>query len=288
MSKPEVTSFFDDATNTVSYVVADATTKVCAVVDSLLDFDAASGRTSTQSVDSLLDFIVESDLKVDWIIDTHVHADHLSAASYVKEKLGGRTAIGEHITRVQDVFSDIFNEGHTFHTNGSQFDHLFKDDEIYSIGSINAIALHTPGHTPACMVHVIGDAAFVGDTLFMPDFGTARCDFPGGDATQLFHSVQRLYELPDATRTFMCHDYKANGRDHFAWESTIGEQKKNNVQVHLGVTENEFVNMRRNRDNSLKMPALIIPSVQVNIRAGQLPDPEDNGKSYLKIPINVL
>lgn len=288
MTIPSVTSFFDNVTNTVSYVVADPSTEACAVVDSLLDFDAASGRTCTESVDSVIAFIIREKLTVEWIIDTHVHADHLSAANYVKEQLGGRTAIGEHITQVQSVFGKIFNEDHAFHTDGSQFDHLFKDGESYSVGSVKAIAIHTPGHTPACMAHVIGDAAFVGDTLFMPDFGTARCDFPGGDASQLFHSIQRLYDLPDTTRVFVGHDYKASGRDCFAWESTIGEQKRDNIQVHGNITENEFVKMRTERDSALKMPSLIIPSVQVNIRGGNMPDPEGNGKRYLKIPINAL
>lgn len=288
MTTPDVSAFFDETTKTVSYVVSDPVTKACAVIDSLLDYDPASGSTNTTSVDTLIAYVKEEKFTVKWIIDTHVHADHLTAAPYVKDQLGGHTAICEHIVQVQKVFSEVFNEGQTFHTNGSQFDHLFQDSEAYTIGEIDALAIHTPGHTPACMIHLIGDAVFVGDTLFMPDFGTARCDFPGGDASQLYQSIQKIYQLPDATRLFTCHDYKAQGRDHFAWQTTVGDQKRTNVQVHEGITEQEFVKMRTARDATLAMPQLIIPSVQVNMRAGNMPAPESNGTRYLKVPLNTL
>lgn len=288
MATPNVSAFFDETTKTVSYVVSDPVTKSCAVIDSLLDYDSASGRTHTTSIDVLIAHVKEQSLTVQWIIDTHVHADHLTAAPYVQEQLGGRTAIGEHIVEVQKVFSEVFNEGQAFHTNGKQFDHLFRNDETYKLGEINAVALHTPGHTPACMVHLIGDAVFVGDTLFMPDFGTARCDFPGGDASQLYQSIQKIYQLPDATRLFTCHDYKAPGREQFAWQTTVGDQKRTNVQVHEGITEEDFVEMRIARDKTLGMPQLIIPSVQVNMRAGNMPAPESNGTSYIKVPLNTL
>lgn len=288
MATPNVSAFFDETTKTVSYVVSDPVTKSCAVIDSLLDYDSASGRTHTTSIDVLIAHVKEQSLTVQWIIDTHVHADHLTAAPYVQEQLGGRTAIGEYIVEVQKVFSEVFNEGQAFHTNGKQFDHLFRNDETYKLGEINAVALHTPGHTPACMVHLIGDAVFVGDTLFMPDFGTARCDFPGGDASQLYQSIQKIYQLPDATRLFTCHDYKAPGREQFAWQTTVGDQKRTNVQVHEGITEEDFVEMRIARDKTLGMPQLIIPSVQVNMRAGNMPAPESNGTSYIKVPLNTL
>lgn len=285
---PEVTAFFDEATNTVSYVVTDPSTQQCAVIDSVLDFDPASGRTATDAVDKLLEFIRDNRLEVQWIIDTHVHADHLSAAQIVRSALGGVTAIGEKVAGVQRVFGDIFNEGDGFADDGSQFEHLFADGERYRVGSIEATALHTSGHTPACMSHLIGDALFVGDTLFMPDYGSARCDFPGGDAATLYRSVQRLYALPAETRMFLCHDYKAEGRDYFAWETTVGEQKKSNVHIRDGVSEAEFVAMRTKRDATLSMPRLILPSVQVNIRAGTLPAAEDNGVHYLKLPVNAF
>ena len=288
MTTPIVTSFFDEPTNTISYVVADPETKVCAVIDSLLDFDQASGRTSTASADKLIEYVKQAGLSVDWIIDTHVHADHLTAAPYVKAQLGGRTGIGDQIPVVQQVFSDIFNEGQSFHTDGSQFDHLFSDGETYSIGNISARAIHTPGHTPACMSHVIGDAVFVGDTLFMPDYGTARCDFPGGDAGTLYDSIQKLFELADETRVFLCHDYKAPGRDEIVWETTIGEEKRSNIHVGAGKTRQEFIEMREARDATLAMPKLILPSVQINMRAGDMPPPEENGQRYMKLPINAL
>ena len=288
MQTPDVTGFFDPETYTISYVVADPETKVCAVIDSLLDFDQASGRTRTHSADKLIAFVRERGLSCAWIIDTHVHADHLTAAPYIQEHLGGKTAIGDQIPVVQRVFGKIFNEGQSFHTDGSQFDHLMADGETYFIGNIEARAIHTPGHTPACMSHLIGDALFVGDTIFMPDFGTARCDFPGGDAGTLFDSIQKLFALPDETRMFLCHDYKAPGRDKFVWETTVGEQKRSNIHVKDGTSREAFIKMRNARDATLDMPKLILPSVQINMRAGNMPEPEDNGKRYMKIPINAL
>ena len=288
MRKPEVKGFFDEATNTISYVVWDKATEQAAIVDSLLDFDQASGRTKTDSADAMIAFVKEAGLTVDWIIDTHVHADHLTAAPYIKSQLGGRTGIGEHIATVQKVFGEIFNEGQEFHTDGSQFDHLFKDGETYKVGNIEARAIHTPGHTPACMSHLIGDALFVGDTIFMPDFGTARCDFPGGDAGTLYDSIQKLFALPDDTRVFLCHDYKAPGRDEYVWETTIAEEKALNKHVHTGISKEEFVKMRTERDATLAMPKLILPSVQINMRAGEMPPAEENGKRYTKIPMNAL
>ncbi|MEO0879767.1 MAG: MBL fold metallo-hydrolase [Pseudomonadota bacterium] len=285
---PDVSGFFDDATNTISYVVADPATNACAIIDSLLDYDQASGRTSTASAEKLVEFVSARNLSVEWIIDTHVHADHLTAAPFLREKLGGRIAIGERIADVQKVFAEIFNEGQSFHTDGSQFDHLFKDGETYELGSIKAIALHTPGHTPACMSHLIGDALFVGDTVFMPDFGTARCDFPGGDAGQLYDSIQTLFALPDETRMFLCHDYKAPGRDEFVWETSVGAQKRENIHVGGGVARDDFIKMRTARDATLAMPQLILPSVQINMRAGEMPPPEEGGKRFIKIPINGL
>ena len=258
------------------------------MIDSLLDFDQASGRTKTESSDRLIAFVRQQQLECDWIIDTHVHADHLSAAPYVRQQLGGRTAIGEHVSTVQRVFSKIFNEGQSFQTDGRQFDHLFADGEHYRVGSIEARAIHTPGHTPACMSHLIGDALFVGDTIFMPDFGTARCDFPGGDAGTLYDSIQKLFALPDDTRMFLCHDYKAPGRDDYVWETTVGAQKRSNIHVKAGTSRDEFIAMRTARDATLDMPKLILPSVQVNMRAGDMPPPESNGQRYMKIPINAL
>lgn len=286
--RPDVKAFFDEDTFTVSYVVTDPATRRCAVVDSVLDYEPESGRTSYRSADAIVAYVRAHGLTVEWLIETHVHADHLSAAPYIKDKLGGRLGIGENITVVQDVFGKIFNAGTEFQRDGRQFDHLFKDGEEFTVGTLPAHAIHTPGHTPACMTWVIGDAAFVGDTLFMPDFGTARCDFPGGDARQLYRSIQKIFALPDETRLFMCHDYKAPGRDEYRWETTVGEEKRHNVHVHEGVSEDEFVAMRTARDKTLGMPRLIIPSVQVNMRAGELPPPEDNGTRYLKVPLNVF
>ncbi|WOI52174.1 MBL fold metallo-hydrolase [Parvularcula sp. LCG005] len=285
---PQVEAFFDEATNTVSYVVYDQDAKAAAIIDSLLDFDNKSGRTTTVSADRILNFIAQKALSVDLILETHVHADHLSAAPYLKEKLGGRIAIGSDIKTVQYVFGKVFNAGTAFQRDGSQFDVLFDDGATFEIGRFKGVAIHTPGHTPACMSYLIGDALFVGDTIFMPDFGTARCDFPGGDAATLFRSIRRLFLLPDDTRMFLCHDYKSKSRDDYAWEATIGVQKKENIHVHDGVTEAEFVKMRTERDSTLAMPTLILPSVQVNMNAGHLPDPEDNGQQYLKIPLNAL
>ena len=284
--RPHVKAFFDQASNTYSYVVSDPGTKRAAVIDSVLDFDPASGSTSHASADRIVAYVREQGLDVDWIIDTHVHADHLSAAPYLKQQLGGRFGIGEHIRTVQDVFGKVFNAGTEFARDGSQFDHLFRDGETYHVGDIEAVALHTPGHTPACMTHVIGDAAFVGDTLFMPDYGTARCDFPGGDAHTLYTSIQRLFELPETTRVFMCHDYLPAGRTELQYETTIGAEKRENIHVHEGVDESAFVAMREQRDAGLSMPKLILPSVQVNMRAGEFPPPEDNGVRYLKLPVD--
>ncbi|HAW54519.1 MULTISPECIES: MBL fold metallo-hydrolase [unclassified Hyphomonas] len=288
MHYPEVTGFFDEATFTISYVVTDPETKKCAVIDSLLDFDQASGRTKTTSADRLIAFVKDQGLTCEWIIDTHVHADHLTAAPYIRDQLGGKTAIGNKIPVVQRIFGEIFNEGQSFHTDGSQFDHLFKPGESYRIGNIEARALPTPGHTPACMTHLIGDAMFVGDTIFMPDFGSARCDFPGGDAGTLYDSIQMLFDFPDETRMFLCHDYKAPGRDEYVWETTIGEQKRSNIHVKDGISRDDFIKMRSERDATLAMPKLILPSVQVNMRAGDMPPPEDNGVRYMKVPINAL
>lgn len=286
--KPTVTAFFDRPTYTVSYVVADPATHRCAVIDSVLDYDPASGRTSTDSADKLADFVRSNNLEVDWILETHVHADHLSAAPYLKQQLGGKIAIGAQVVNVQSVFSGIFNAEKEFNTDGRQFDHLIADGETLSIGNMTLKAMHTPGHTPACMTYVTGDAAFVGDTLFMPDYGTARTDFPGGDAATLYQSIQKIFALPADTRLFMCHDYKAPNRDEFRWETTVAEEKASNVHVHDGVDEAEFVKFRQARDATLAMPRLILPSVQVNMRAGELPPPEDNGNRYLKIPLNLL
>ena len=285
---PIVKGFFDAATFTISYVVADPETGVCAFIDSLLDFDQASGRTSTRSADLIIEYIQQEGLTLDWIIDTHVHADHLTAAAYIKSKLGGRTGISEHISEVQRIFASIFNEGQSFHTDGSQFDHLFAEDEAFKIGNLEAVALYTPGHTAACVSYLIADAVFVGDTLFMPDYGTARCDFPGGDAGTLYDSIQRLFALADESRVFLCHDYKASGRDEFAWETTMGVQKRENIHLKGGVTREAFIEMRNKRDAGLGVPKLILPSVQINIRAGEMPPPEDNGQRYMKIPINAL
>ena len=285
---PEVTAFFDEPTNTVSYVVKDPTSDACAMVDSVLDYDAAAGRTSTDSADAIIAHVREKGLKVEWLLETHVHADHLSAAPYLQKHVGGKIGIGERITVVQDTFGKIFNAGTEFQRDGSQFDRLFKEQDRFAIGALQGFVLHTPGHTPACLTYVIGDAAFVGDTIFQPDFGTARCDFPGGSAEQLWHSIQKIMSLPEDTRIFTCHDYKAPGRDTYAWESTVGEQKAKNVHVGAGRSMEEFVKMREARDATLSMPKLILPSIQVNMRAGRMPPPEGNGTVYLKIPVNAL
>jgi glyoxylase-like metal-dependent hydrolase (beta-lactamase superfamily II) len=286
--RPSIAGFFDEATYTVSYVVHDPETCEAAIIDSVLDYEAAAGRTSNGSADRIIEYVNSNNLKVTWLIETHAHADHISAAPYLQEKLGGKLAIGKDIIRVQEVFGKLFNAGTDFERDGSQFDHLFTDGETFNLGKIEGIALHVPGHTPADMAFIIGDAAFVGDTIFMPDFGTARADFPGGDAHELYHSIRRLLSLPDDTRLFLCHDYKAPGRDEYAWETTVGQQRRENVHVKDGVTEQEFVEMRTSRDKTLAMPNLIMPSVQVNIRGGRLPEPEDNGVSYIKIPVNAV
>ena len=287
-TSPAIRSFFDEPTNTASYVVYDPVSKLAAVIDSVLDFDAAAARTSTASADEIIAFIKGEGLTVEWLLETHAHADHLSAAPYIQERLGGRLAIGRDIIRVQNVFGKIFNAGTEFARDGSEFDRLFEDGDGFTIGSIDVIALHVPGHTPADLAYVIGDAVFTGDTLFMPDYGTARADFPGGDARQLYRSIRRLLSLPPETRLFLCHDYKAAGRDSYVWETTVGAQRTGNVHVHEGVGEEEFVAMRTQRDATLSMPKLILPSVQVNMRGGRLPEPEDNGTRYLKIPLNTI
>jgi glyoxylase-like metal-dependent hydrolase (beta-lactamase superfamily II) len=285
-NRPQVKAFFDEATFTVTYVVRDPASKVCAIIDSVLDYDPASGRTTHRSAEAVVAYVQAEGLRVAWQLETHAHADHLSAAPYLQVALGGRLAIGDKIVRVQETFGALFNAGSDFARDGRQFDHLFKDGERFSVGGLEGVALHVPGHTPACLAYVIGDAAFVGDTLFMPDYGTARCDFPGGDAATLYRSIQRLLDLPDETRVFLCHDYKAEGRTEFLWESTIGAQRRENIHVHDGVTEAEFVTLREARDQTLGMPRLILPSVQVNMRGGHLPEPEGNGVRYLKIPLN--
>jgi glyoxylase-like metal-dependent hydrolase (beta-lactamase superfamily II) len=285
---PQVFPLFDEATNTLTYLVQEPNGRACAVIDSVLDFDYASGRTDTRSADAVIAHIRDHGLDLQWILETHVHADHLSAAPYIQERLGGRIGIGDRITVVQETFGKIFNEGTRFQRDGSQFDQLFREGDSLMIGQMRVDVMHTPGHTPACLTYVIGDAAFVGDTLFMPDFGTARCDFPGGSAEVMFDSVQRILSLPDATRIFVGHDYKAPGRDAYAWESTVADQKALNVHIGAGRPKSDFVALRQARDATLAMPRLIIPSLQVNMRAGQMPEPEDNGQSYLKVPINGL
>ncbi|WP_430434860.1 MBL fold metallo-hydrolase [Methyloversatilis sp.] len=283
----QIESFFDEATNTVSYIVFDRATLACAVVNSVLDYDPKSGRTSTASADRIIARVRELGARLEWILETHVHADHLSAAPWIKQQLGGRLGIGEQIVTVQRVFGKLFNAGTEFERDGSQFDHLFRDGETFKIGSLQARALHTPGHTPACMSYLIEDAAFVGDTLFMPDYGTARCDFPGGDARTLYRSIRTLLALPPETRLFMCHDYMPDGRAP-RWETTVAAERAHNIHVHDGISEDDFVAMRTARDATLDMPVLILPSVQVNMRAGHLPPPEDNGTRYLKIPLDAL
>jgi glyoxylase-like metal-dependent hydrolase (beta-lactamase superfamily II) len=285
---PIVKGFFDEETFTASYVVADPETGIAAIVDSVLDFDQPSGRTSTASADAIIAYVRERGLTVEWLLETHAHADHLSAAPYLQDRLGGRIAIGREILTVQKVFGEIFNEGPDFARDGSQFDHLFVDGDAFSIGGIPAIALHVPGHTPADLAYVIGDAVFVGDTMFMPDYGTARADFPGGDARRLYASVRRLMALPGQTRVFLCHDYKAPDRQEYVWETTIHAQRTGNVHAHDGIGEDQFVEMRAKRDATLGMPRLILPSVQVNMRAGHFPEPEANGTRYLKLPLNLL
>ncbi len=286
--RPVVRAFFDSVTFTASYVVHDPATRRAAIIDSVLDYDPAAGRTSHGSADAIAAYVEEQALTVDWLLETHAHADHLSAAPHLQTRFGGRIAIGRHIVTVQSVFGSLFHAGADFKRDGSQFDRLLDDGESFAIGDLKAIALHVPGHTPADLAYVIGDAIFCGDTIFMPDYGTARADFPGGDARQLYRSIRRLLSLPREARLFLCHDYKAPGRDAFRWETTIGAERDSNVHVHDGVTEEAFVAMRTARDRTLGMPTLILPSVQVNMRAGHMPEPEDNGIRYLKIPLDVL
>ena len=287
-NRPDVKAFFDDDTFTVSYVIRDPDSNKAAILDSVLDFDPKSGRTATKSADELLAYVQENKLDIEWILETHAHADHLTAAPYLQDKLGqGKIAIGENISKVQEVFKGVFNAEASFKTDGSQFDHLFKDGETFKIGGLEARVLHTPGHTPACISYVIGDAVFVGDTLFMYDYGTARCDFPKGDARTLYKSIQKIFALPPETRMFLCHDYMPGGREAI-WETTVGEQKEKNMHIHDGVSEEEFVRMRTERDSTLDMPVLILPSVQVNMRAGHMPPPDDNDVVYLKLPVDLL
>jgi glyoxylase-like metal-dependent hydrolase (beta-lactamase superfamily II) len=285
--RADVAPFFDPDTNTISYVVRDPASNACAVFDSVLNFDYASGRTDHRSADAIIGFIRAHGLVVQWLIETHVHADHLSAAPYLQMALGGQVGIGAEITAVQTKFANVFNEGADFRRDGSQFDRLFSDGDSYDIGTMPAFALHTPGHTPACMTHIVGDAAFVGDTLFMPDGGTARADFPGGDARTLFHSIKRVLALPATTRIFICHDYAPGGRET-RWETTVGEQRAHNIHVHDGIDEDAFVALRTARDATLAMPKLIIPSIQVNMRAGQLPPADAENRRFLKLPLNAL
>lgn len=286
-TRPEVTAFFDAQTNTVSYVVKDPGSRACAIVDSVMDIDYAAGRIAYHSADEIVAFVREHGLEVEWLIETHVHADHLSAAPYLQGLLGGKIGIGDRITIVQETFGKVFNEGTEFQRDGSQFDRLFAEGDTYAIGGMTVFTMHTPGHTPACMTHVIGDAAFVGDTLFMPDGGSARADFPGGDARTLYRSIQRVLALPPQTRLFMCHDYGPNGRD-IRWETTVAEQRAHNIHARDGITEDEFVRTREARDRTLDMPRLIIPSLQVNMKAGELPAPDASGKRFLKVPLDGL
>jgi glyoxylase-like metal-dependent hydrolase (beta-lactamase superfamily II) len=283
---PEITAFFDEDTFTVTYIVADPDTKQCAVIDSVLDYDANMGRTRTDSADKVITHIKEQGLTLVWLLETHVHADHLSGAPYIQQQLGGKISIGDQITQVQDIFGNLFNAEEAFSRNGSQFDHLLAANEELKVGNLSMTALHTPGHTPACMSFLVGDACFVGDTLFMPDYGTARCDFPGGDATTLYESMEKILSLPDATRLFMCHDYAPGGREYH-WESTVAESKATNIHL-AGKTKAEFIDMRTTRDAQLSAPRLLLPSVQVNMRAGHMPPAEDNGIAYIKIPLNQI
>ncbi|AGT08602.1 MBL fold metallo-hydrolase [Paracoccus aminophilus] len=288
MAQPEVHAFFDPATNTVSYIVRDPASTHVAIVDSVLDFDYASGHTDTRSADAIVAFVKEHGWITDWVLETHVHADHLSAAPYLQERLGGKIGIGERITVVQDTFGKIFNEGSEFQRDGSQFDRLFAEGDTFEIGALEGRVLHTPGHTPACLTYVIGDAAFVGDTLFMPDYGTARCDFPGGSADLLFGSIQKILALPNETRIFVGHDYLPEGRKEFRWETTVAAERAGNIHIGGGRAQEDFVKLREARDATLGAPRLIIPSLQINMRAGHMPPPEEDGNSYLKVPLNKL
>jgi glyoxylase-like metal-dependent hydrolase (beta-lactamase superfamily II) len=286
--RPEIASFFDPATFTVTYVAHDPATLEAAIIDSVLDFDPNSGRTSTVSADKVIAYVTSYNLKVTWLLETHAHADHFSAAPYLQEKLGGKIAIGADITSVQSVFGKLFNAGTEFARDGSQFDVLFKDGDSFTIGNLPVTVMHVPGHTPACIAYVVGEAVFVGDTMFMPDYGTARADFPGGDARTLFRSLRRILALPPETRLFMCHDYLPKNRSQYVWETTVAAEREGNIHAHDGITEDEFVAMREARDRALDMPRLILPSVQINMRAGHLPPPDENGVTYLKIPVNAV
>ncbi|PHR61293.1 MAG: MBL fold metallo-hydrolase [Robiginitomaculum sp.] len=288
MTTAQIKSFFDEPTNTVTYVVSDPDTKHCAIIDSVLGYEANSGRTETHAADAVIAYIRDKNLHTEWILETHVHADHLSAAPYLRDTLGGKIAIGSHIPDVQKVFGGVFNEDARFKRDGSQFDHLFKDGETFNIGNIAAKIIYTPGHTPACVTYHIDDVLFIGDTLFMPDYGSARCDFPGGDAATLYRSVQKIYAFPNETRLYLCHDYLTSTRDTYCWETTVGAQKKSNIHLNEDISEADFVAMRTTRDATLSMPRLILPSIQINMRAGEFPPAEDNGQHYLKIPLNAL
>lgn len=287
MSVPQVNSFFHESTNTVSYVVSDPASRAAAIIDAVLDFDQAAGRTSSEAADALLEFVRRENYQVHWILETHAHADHLTAAPYLKSQAGGEIAIGDGITEVQKAFAELLNLPQ-LPVDGSQFDRLLADGDVLSLGELAITVMHTPGHTPACATYVIGDAAFVGDTMFMPDFGSARCDFPGGDAGMLYDSIQRILALPDDTRLFMCHDYLAPGRDEYLWETSVAEERASNIHFKSGTSREAFTSFRAERDAQLAMPKLIVPSIQVNIRAGHFPEPEDNGVSYLKLPLDVL
>jgi len=286
--KPVVKAFFDNDTNTVTYVLKDPSSDTCAIIDPVLDYDAAAGRSSTASADRVLSYVEDEQLSVAWVLETHAHADHLSAAAYLKSKTGCKIGTGRLITEVQATFKEIYKLGAEFVPDGSQFDRLFDDGDVLQLGPLDIKVMHTPGHTPSCVTYVTGDAAFVGDTLFMPDYGTARTDFPGGDAATLYRSIRRILDLPAETRIFLCHDYKAPGRDEFKWETTVGEQRERNIHIHDGVTEKDFVEFRTQRDSRLNMPKLILPSIQVNIRAGEMPPADESGVVFLKIPVNVL
>lgn len=288
MIRPKVASFFDNTTHTITHVVSDPNSKACVIIDPVLDYAANSGRTSKSSADEVIDYILDRKLELKWILETHAHADHLSGAPYIKEQLGGKIAIGTHILKVQKTFKNLFNFEEDFNSDGSQFDRLINDGDILKIGSLTLNAMHTPGHTPACMSYIIEDTAFVGDTIFMPDYGTARCDFPGGDARTLYRSIHKLFKLPDDTKIFLCHDYLPVGREAYQWETTIGDERRSNIHVKDSISEDDFVTMREARDKTLDMPQLILPSVQVNIRAGHFPPPEDNGVRYLKIPLDTV
>ena len=287
MTQPTVRGFFDEATFTITYVVSDPGTQRAVIVDPVLDFDPASGRTSTTSADEVVTYVKANDLAIDWILETHVHADHLTGAPYLRDQLGGKTAIGNNVTTVQETFKGVFNLK-DLATDGSQFDRLLADGDTFAVGNIEGRVIATPGHTPACVTYLIGDAAFIGDTLFMPDFGSARTDFPGGDAMQLYESIRKILSLPDDTRLFMCHDYKAPGRDEYAWETSVAEQRAANIHINDSVSKEDFVQFREGRDAQLGMPKLILPSLQINLRAGGLPEPEDNDIRYLKLPLDAV